>query len=232
MVYLTSDLHGYPLKDFKRLLEKAGFTDDDFLFVLGDVIDRGEHSIELLKWLMLKPNAELILGNHEAMLLSCAFLFDEVTDASLADLTAFKLKKLDTWQSNGGYPTIRDLQKESHASREAILKFIAECPLYDTVSIGGRDFVLVHGGLGGFEEKRPLDDYSEHELLWSRPELTTRFSERFTTVIGHTPTAYYGREFRGRCIITDTWINIDTGAASGLSPMLLRLDDMKEFYAD
>jgi hypothetical protein len=29
---------------------------------------------------------------------------------------------------------------------------------------------------------------------------------------------------------TDTWINIDTGAGSGMAPMLLRLDDMQEFY--
>ena len=232
MVYLTSDLHGYPLEGIKRLLDKAGFTDDDLLFILGDVIDRGEHSIELLKWIMPKSNVRLLLGNHEAMLLSCSFLFDEVDENSLADFTAFKLRKLDIWQSNGGYTTIRDLQKESHASREAIIRFLEQCPLYETVSVGGKDFLLVHGGLGGFREDRPFEDYSEFELLWSRPELTTRFSERFTTVIGHTPTIYYGLEHRGRCLKTDTWIDIDAGASGGLSPMLLRLDDMQEFYND
>ena len=33
-------LHGYPLEKFKMLLNKAGFCDDDELFILGDVIDR------------------------------------------------------------------------------------------------------------------------------------------------------------------------------------------------
>ena len=230
MIYITSDLHGYPLTDFQRLLDNASFSNSDFLFVVGDVIDRGEHGIELLKWLMLKPNAELILGNHEAMLLSCSFLFNEITDDSLAELTPQKLECLTRWQSNGGDVTIRDLRNESQESREAILDYLSDCPLYDAVTVSGRDFLLVHGGLGGFSEDRSIDDYSEEELLWTRPELDTRYSEHFTTVIGHTPTIYYGLEHRGRCLITDTWIDIDTGASGGLAPMLLRLDDMKEFY--
>ena len=51
-------------------------------------------------------------------------------------------------------------------------------------------------------------------------------------VIGHTPTEYYGEEFKGRMIKTKSWINIDTGVAFGNEPMLLRLDDMKAFYIE
>ncbi len=45
MIYVTSDLHGYPLNKFLAFLKKAGFTEDDFLFVLGDVIDRGKYGV-------------------------------------------------------------------------------------------------------------------------------------------------------------------------------------------
>ena len=65
------------------LLKKAEFSDGDFLFVLGDVIDRGEHGITLLRWMAEQPNVQLILGNHEAMLMACKFLFDEVTEITL-----------------------------------------------------------------------------------------------------------------------------------------------------
>ena len=41
---------------------------------------------------------------------------------------------------------------------------------------------------------------------------------------------YYGAEYEGRAIHTDTWICIDTGAAGGKSPMLLCLDTMQEYY--
>ena len=40
MTYVISDLHGYPIEKLKTLLEKAGFCEDDFLYILGDVIDR------------------------------------------------------------------------------------------------------------------------------------------------------------------------------------------------
>ena len=88
MHYATSDLHGFPLDDFLRLLDKAGFSEDDELYVLGDVIDRnGDGGIETLRWMMRQPNVTMLLGNHEAMLLGCDFIFTSVTDESLHAVT-------------------------------------------------------------------------------------------------------------------------------------------------
>lgn len=39
MTYAISNLHGYSLEKLKRLLEKANFLDDDFLYILGNIID-------------------------------------------------------------------------------------------------------------------------------------------------------------------------------------------------
>ncbi len=72
--------HGYSLEKFKDFLDKVGLRDEDFLYILGDVIDRGHDGVKILKWLMLQPNVELLLGNHEAMMLACDFLFDEITE--------------------------------------------------------------------------------------------------------------------------------------------------------
>lgn len=81
MTYVISDLHGYPIEKLKTLLEKAGFCEDDFLYILGDVIDRnGDGGVGILQWLLSQPNVQLILGNHEAMLLSCSFVLEQVTD--------------------------------------------------------------------------------------------------------------------------------------------------------
>ena len=51
MIYVISDLHGYPFERFTELLKKAGFSENDFLYVLGDVVDRGAEGVRYLLWL-------------------------------------------------------------------------------------------------------------------------------------------------------------------------------------
>jgi serine/threonine protein phosphatase 1 len=230
MIYVTSDLHGYPLDKFKKLLEKANFSDEDYCFVLGDVIDRGPESVELLKWLMMQPNIELIMGNHEAMFLACTFLFDTITEEALDNLTEEDMAAFNTWVANGGSETLNSI---SGCDREDILEiidYVREAPLYDSVRVNNKDFLLVHSGLGEFDPNKDMSDYSADELIWTRPDLTQKYFDDMITIFGHTPTLFYGEKYRGKAVVTDTWIDIDTGAACGGSPMLLRLDDMKEFY--
>lgn len=232
MVYVTSDLHGYPLEKFRSLLAKAHFTDSDFCFVLGDVADRGTDGVELYKWLMLQPNIQLIMGNHEAMLMACKPMIEKIVEGRTDELTAEDQALCMNWLQNGGAPTLEAI-KECDADTVAdIFDFISDAPLYDGVTVGDRDFILTHSGLGNFDKNKGLDDYGIEDLIWNRPELDDKYFDNAITVFGHTPTPYYGNEYKGRAIVTDTWIDIDTGAAMGGSPMLLRLDDLKEFYMD
>lgn len=233
MIYVTSDLHGWPLEDFQALLVRAGFSDDDYLFVLGDVIDRGSDGVRLLRWMAEQPNVQLILGNHEAMLLSCRFLFREVTAENLDALDGAQLLMLSTWMNNGAAPTLdglRRLLKQEPEVLEGILDYLEDAPLYDVVEAGGKTWILVHAGLEHFDPRRPLGSYTADELLWARPGPDTRYFDKAMVVFGHTPTSYFGEAYRGRALRTDRWICIDTGAAGGGRPMLLRLDDGKEFY--
>lgn len=228
-IFVTSDLHGCSPESFRALLDRAGFTDDDFLFVLGDVIDRGEHGAQLLKWLTQQPNVQLILGNHEAMLLSCSFLFDAVSEESLSKLNTNALELLNTWMCNGAAPTLtglRHLLKEEPDIMEGILDYLRDAPLWDTVVCGGCKFILVHAGLENFTPDRSLNDYSPDELLWARPTLDTRYYPDATVIFGHTPAEMFGEEYRGKAVRGNNWICIDTGS----SPMLLCLNDLKEYY--
>ncbi len=94
---------------------------------------------------------------------------------------------------------------------------------------GGKEYLLVHSGLDHFSPDKELSEYRPHDLLWCRPSPDEEYFPDITTILGHTPTGYmFGK--RGQMFRTDTWIDIDTGAAIGGSPMLLRLDDLKEFY--
>ena len=229
MIYCTTDLHGYSLENFQRFLNKVGFCDDDFLYILGDVIDRGPDSVKLLKWIISKKNVQLILGNHEHMLLGCDFP-DDVTDELIANLTGSKRISYEMWIGNSGYVT-RDALLTTRASQiKSIMEYLRKAPLYKTLTVNGRNFILVHSGLGNFNKNKELCEYTPDELLWTRMDLNTKYFDDVTLVLGHTPTVNYGNEYLGKILKTDTWIDIDVGVGIGQEPVLLRLDDLKEFY--
>lgn len=233
MIYVISDLHGYTLEKLKKLLKKAEFSDDDFLYILGDVIDRnGDGGVEMLCWLMEQSNIQLLLGNHEAMLLACKFVFDEITDESIEALNEDKITLLNNYMLNGGDVTLKSLSmlgKKSPETVRNIYDYLADAPLYEAVTAGENDFILVHGGLENFRKDKKLSEYTADELIWCWPELDDEYFDDIITVFGHTPTMSYGNENKGKILKTRTWIDIDVGAAYGQEPILLRLDDLMEF---
>lgn len=233
MLYVISDLHGYPLANFKKLLEKAAFSDDDFLYLLGDCIDRnGDGGVEMLCWLLEQPNVQLILGNHEAMLLACSFVFEEITEESINALTAEKMGLLQQYMQNGGDVTLKALRELRNRAPDLIadiFDYLHDAPLYEAVSAGGKDFLLLHSGIDHFEKDKKLSQYAQDDFLWTWTSLETDYFDEIITVFGHTPTLTYGEEYTGKILKTRTWIDIDVGAGFGQEPVLLRLDDFEEF---
>ena len=229
MIYVISDLHGYSFEKFKKILANAEFSDKDFLFVLGDVIDRGKDGVEYLKWLSLQSNAQLVLGNHEDMMLSCSFLFEEISEESINNLDNEDFQWLSLWKHNGGSPTLDKMQELKPEERKSIIEYLQDAPMYETVSVGGREFFLTHSGIDNFDVSKKIGDYTPHDFLWNRPKMSDEYFDDIITVFGHTPTFIFGSEYAGKILKTKTWINIDVGAGYGHTPVLLRLDDMKEF---
>lgn len=233
-IYVTSDLHGLELRRLKALLHQADFGPEDWLYILGDVVDRqGDGGAEVLRWLLDQPNVQLLLGNHEAMLLSCAFVFDEITDDTLAAFDGEKLDLLNNYLRNGGGVTLSGLHKLKSRAPELIgdlLDYLREAPLYEAVEAGDRTFLLVHAGIEGFTPGRKLSDYPADAFLWARPSVSDRYFAGVITVFGHTPTQYYDPAAAGRIYHAPHWIDIDVGVHCGHAPALLRLDDLAEFY--
>lgn len=189
----------------------------------------------MLCWLSEQPNIQLLLGNHEAMLLACSFVFDEITDRSVKALTAEKFGLLNAYLQNGGAATLEALRALRSTAPERIaniLEYLREAPLYEVVTVGERDFLLVHSGLGNFDLQKKITQYSTDELLWTRPLLEDVYFEHIRTIFGHTPTFYFGKEYAGKILKTKTWIDIDVGVSPERPPVLLRLDDFCEFRSE
>ena len=235
MIYASSDMHGYPLDSFLHLLEKAEFGPSDHLYAIGDVIDRnGDGGVAMLRWMMRQPNVTLLRGNHEAMMLDCEFLFGQETEKlSLRNLDPPQEHALLLWHRNGCMVTVENLMKLKQSDPDelaALFDYVRSAPVYLELTLAEKRFLLVHGGLDGFSPEKRMEEYAPKDLVWTRPGRDERYWEDRLVVLGHTPTRYYGEN--GKMFATPTWIDIDTGAAGGGSPMLLRLDDLTAFYAD
>ena len=61
--YAVSDIHGC-YDELMELVKIINFSDEDTLYVLGDCVDRGPKPVEVLTWMMNKPNVIPIAGNH------------------------------------------------------------------------------------------------------------------------------------------------------------------------
>ena len=144
-------------------------------------------------------------------------------------LNAEKLDMLRRYMADGGDATLKAMHKLSRGKQRDILEYLRECPLYETIRIGDKKFILVHSGLDDFSPDKKMEDYTAEELLWAWPEITDTYYKDALSVIGHTPTLSYGDQYKDKIIRTDTWIDIDMGAGFGREPVLLRLDDMAEF---
>ena len=64
---VIGDIHGC-YDEFIKLLDKIGFSDQDLLITVGDMVDRGPKSLEVARFFRDTPNAFAVLGNHERRL--------------------------------------------------------------------------------------------------------------------------------------------------------------------
>ena len=126
MRYCISDVHGeYEL--FAALLEKIKFSDNDEMYICGDIIDKGPSPLRLLKYVFSKPNIHTIIGNHEYDFLK---LYHSLIDGRNTDYDAV-LEKLKAYFHDG---ELLDFD---------ILDALDSLPFY----IEGEDFICVHAGV-------------------------------------------------------------------------------------
>lgn len=230
MTYVMSDLHGM-YDRFIAMLEKIDFSDSDELFIIGDIIDRGERPVDILEYVMDKPNITVLLGNHEVMARDfLRRLTAEITDGNTSSFDNDFMVELAIYKHNGGIPTINRLLALPPNKQQRVLDFIDSLYAYEAIDIGDSTFVLVHAGLGNFRKDKKISEYSLYELLELRPDYERQYFDDDSVYIvsGHTPT----KLISGKWEIYHSHNNIviDCGAAFGGRLACLRLEDMAEFY--
>lgn len=223
--YVMSDLHGEADR-FHAMLKKIGFSEEDTLIILGDVIDRGPDGIALLLEIMDMPNVIMLLGNHEYMMLQ--YLNPSATGTEIR-----------RWNKNGNAPTLAAYLKQKAKVQQRIISYLRGLPTHLEMEINGKWFYLVHGFPGE----------NVHDEVWHRPEIDTANPKPgYQVVIGHTKVLSmikpeearirYAVELEDkgehlRILRTPGFVNIDCGCGYEMPIKVLaciRLEDMVEFY--
>jgi serine/threonine protein phosphatase 1 len=233
MIYVMSDIHGQYDK-YRKMLELIGFSGKDELYVLGDAVDRGPDPVKLLWDMSMRPNVLPIMGNHEYMAeIILKRLNVEITKENCEEqITADILRAIEAWREDGGETTLKQFRRLTPENRGYILEYFEEFTPYEELEVGGRKFLLVHGGLPDFSPEKPLEDYKLYGLITDRPDYSKQyFTDRYL-VTGHTPTVLIDESYAGKIYRKNGHIAIDCGAGWGGRLGCIRLDDMKEFYVD
>jgi len=231
MLYAMSDIHG-EYEKYLSMLEKIAFSQDDTLFVLGDAVDRGPEPIKVLQDMASRDNVYLLKGNHEAM---ASFVLHklnvEITeDNADSHMNAELIQAILEWQKNGGSVTMGKFRELSADEKLDLLDYIDDAQLYDIVDVGKKTFILLHSGLGNFQDGKRLSQYTFDELACMRPDFERQYYKDSSIYIvsGHTPTL----AVTGKSEIYHSHNNIliDCGAAFGGRLACLCLDTMAEYY--
>ena len=240
MTYVMSDIHGNERR-FNSVMKQIKLQPEDTLYVLGDVVDRHPGGIRILRRIMAMPNAKMLLGNHEYMMLNALAPYDEKNGKeAYHHQDAVRL-----WYNNSGRITHYYYKHNTKAARAEILNYLKSVPLTYEIEVNGIKYRLVHAApIEFFEDYDYKRDYHNavEFAVWNRwygyiPSLPDH-----VLILGHTPTIEYQTDKLMKIWKSDSVIDIDCGSGfvDGRDQWYLvygrlgclRLDDMKEFYSE
>lgn len=228
MTYVVSDLHGC-FEQFKRLLKEISFNDNDVMYVLGDVVDYGDESMELLCDLSMRFNVIPIVGDHDFRALRLLTELDKMLRDGVTPEPEV-LSEMADWVREGGQTTLEGFKVLDEDMREGVLEYLADFSLYEEVEVKGKKYLLLHAGIADFDPETPLEDYMPEDFITEPLDPERAYFKDVTVVAGHIPTYEIPGGERGRIYRGDGCIIMDCGSAFDEAMGCLCLDNGREIY--
>jgi serine/threonine protein phosphatase 1 len=201
---VIGDVHGH-YQGLMLLLEAIAPGQSDQVYFLGDLIDRGPDSAQVVSFVK-DSGYHCLLGNHEQLMLDAFPNGRPFTPA------------LQAWLYSGGRSTV-----SSYGDAGILLdhlNWLKTLPSY--LDLG--DIWLVHAGV---HPLLPLDAQTPQEFCWIRDEFHSTDKPYFANkliITGHTITFTLPRVAPGELAQGCGWLDIDTGAYHPKSGWLTGLD--------
>lgn len=208
-IYAIGDIHGCADK-LRRLIDQLDIDPDrDQLVFVGDYIDRGPASFEVVEYVLgLKTTLRDVVflkGNHEQMLEDYLSGPDKLT-----------------FLINGGQATLDSYLRHRPSPQAPVIP-----PRHQAFFRGLRlfyeteNYIFVHAGL---KPKVPLDQQDPRDMLWIRSRFIYSEADFGKPVVfGHTPFP--------EPLVQANKIGIDTGAVYGHQLTCVKLPDLVFFQA-
>lgn len=198
-ILVTSDIHGH-LSFLKKVLEKANYSDDDILIIVGDIVEKGPESLNTLRYVMKlceKGNVIPLIGNVDAWRL---YMIDGICAESVQGFYD-NLLGLRSWHGTSFFDEMtnelgyicecpEDILK---SKKEVVRHFKAEFDFLSALPtvVETQNYIFVHGGL----RDKKLDDNCKRnlfELLKYDNFMSTELCFDKYVVVGHWPVTLYG----------------------------------------
>lgn len=199
------DIHGH-YDGLRRLWDYIAPATEDQIYCVGDLIDRGPKSSEVVDFVRQHATG-CVRGNHEQLLL------DAFADGEL------NLPTLQGWIFSGGQATLTSYNGSIAALGEHV-EWLKRLPLY--IDLG--DIFLVHAGVN---PALPMAEQSSYELCWIRETFhgspAPFFADKMI-IAGHTITFTFPGVKPGQIVKGQGWLDIDTGVYHPRSGWLTALD--------
>ena len=200
---VIGDVHGH-YDTLITLLDSISPTSEDEIYFLGDLIDRGPNSAQVVD-LVMRNQYQCLRGNHEEMLL------DVVGSGEVS------IELYQGWLYSGGHATVASYDNKIPQEH---IDWIKSLPLY--LDLG--NFWLVHAGV---DPNIPLQQQSADQFCWIREAFHSSdrafFSDKLI-VTGHTITFTLPGVQPGQIAAGRGWLNIETGAYHHNSGWMTALD--------
>ena len=134
MTYVMSDIHGCYDK-YMNMLSKINFSCDDTLYILGDVVDRGNGGMKVILDAAARENVITLKGNHDHE----AYVFLKNLTMPIDDPRACEFASVfRVWLSDGGIPTYESFIKLCDSEKETVLSYLNSLPIFEEIVICGR----------------------------------------------------------------------------------------------
>jgi serine/threonine protein phosphatase 1 len=195
-LFAIGDIHGCFKPFYKLVVDIIDLKKEDKLILLGDYIDRGPQSREVIDFIIDLSESGFdvtpLMGNHESMLL------ESYSDTGL--IYQWYMNSGETTLKSLGINEVRDLQKK-------YLDFFSSLEYY----LSAGNFLFVHAGFNDHDPDPFADKYYmvwESLLSYKNPVLKGK-----TIIHGHRPKRldYVEKQIRDKSPV----IPIDTGCVYG-----------------